>query len=130
MSKFRYLKGALCGLASMAIAGISVTNENNNVAIQLLKEKYGNKELIIEALYAELQHLPTSSYRFSNIKHTYKVIKRLLRQLESQGEIVNQQKILVHQLLSKFPFQVVIKLEDIKKCGPWNYYERYKVSIL
>jgi len=116
VSKFSYLKGALRGSASMAIAGISVTNENYNVAIQLLKEKFGNKESIIEALYAKLQHLPTSSNRFSDIKHTYEVIERLLRQLESQGEVVNQQKMLIHQLLSKFPFEVVIKLEDIKKC--------------
>jgi len=47
VSKFSYLKGALCGSASMAIAGISATNENYNVAIQLLKEKFGNKESII-----------------------------------------------------------------------------------
>ena len=116
VSKFSYLKGALRSSASMAIAGISVTNENYNVAIKLLKEKFGNKESIIEALYAKLQHLPTSSNRFSDIKHTYEVIERLLRQLESQGEVVNQQKMLIHQLLSKFPFEVVIKLEDIKKC--------------
>jgi len=57
-----------------------------------LKEKFGNKESIIEALYVNLQHLPTSSNRFSDIKHTYEVIERLLQQLESQGEIVNQQK--------------------------------------
>jgi len=78
VSKFSYLKGALRGSASMAIARISVTNENYNVAIKLLKEKFGNKESIIEALYAKLQHLPTSSNRCSDIKHTYEVIERLL----------------------------------------------------
>ena len=62
----------------MAIARISVTSENYNVAIQLLKENFGNKESIIKALYAKLQHLPTSSNRFSEIKHTYEVIERLL----------------------------------------------------
>ena len=46
-----------------------------------------NKEAIIEALYAKLQHLPTASNKFSDIKYTYNVIEKLLRQLESQGEI-------------------------------------------
>ena len=72
--------------------------------------------MIIEALYAKLQHLPTSSDRFGDIKHTYDVIEKLLRQLESQGEVVNQQRMLVHQLLSKFPLEVIVKLEDITKC--------------
>ena len=46
----------------------------------------------------------------------YDVIERLLRQLEAQGEIVNQQKMLIHQFLSKFHLEVIVKLEDVKKC--------------
>ena len=110
------MKGALHGSAALAITGISVTNENYDVATRILRERFGNKESIIEALYAKLQHLPTSSDRFGDIKHTYDVIEKLLRQLESQGEVVNQQRMLVHQLLSKFPLEVIVKLEDTKKC--------------
>ena len=100
------------------IAGISIANEGYDVAIQILQERFGNKEVIIEALYAKLQRLPkaTASNKFSDIKYTYDVIERLLRQLEAQGEIVNQQKMLIHQLLSKFPLEVIVKLEDVKKC--------------
>ena len=98
------------------IAGISITNEGYDVAIQILQERFGNKEVIIEALYAKLQCLPAASNKFSDIKYTYDVIERLLRQLEAQGEIVNQQKMLIHQLLSKFPLEVIVKLEDVKKC--------------
>ena len=114
--KNSYLKGALRGSAASVIAGISITNEGNDVAIQILQERFGNKEVIIEALYAKLQRLPTASNKFSDIKYTYDVIERLLRQLEAQGEIVNQQKMLIHQLLSKFPLEVIVKLEDVKKC--------------
>ena len=76
--KFSYLKGALRGSAALAITGISVTNEKYDVAIRILRERFGNKESIIEALYAKLQHLPTSSDRFGDIKHTYDVIEKLL----------------------------------------------------
>ena len=114
--KYSYLKGALRGSAASVMAGISITNEGYDVAIQILQERFGNKEVIIEALYAKLQRLPTASNKFSDIKYTYDVIERLLRQLEAQGEIINQQKMLIHQLLSKFPLEVIVKLEDVKKC--------------
>ena len=114
--KYSYLKGALRGSAASVIAGTSITNEGYDVAIQILQERFGNKEVIIEALYAKLQCLPTASNKFSDIKYTYDVIERLLQQLEAQGEIVNQLKMLIHQLLSKFPLEVIVKLEDVKKC--------------
>jgi len=37
--------------------------------------------------------------------------------VEAQGEIVNNQKMLTHQILSKFPLEVMLKLEDIKEYG-------------
>ena len=78
----------------MAISGISATEDNYNVVVALLKDKFGSKEFIIETLYAKLYHLPTSSGKFNDIKYTYNNVERLLRQLESQGEIINGQKML------------------------------------
>ena len=101
----------------MAISGISVTEDNYDVVVALLKDKFGSKESIIETLYARLYHLPTSSGKFNDIKYTYNNVERLLRQLESQGETINRQKMLIYQILSKFPVDVVVKLEDAKKCG-------------
>ena len=105
--KYSSLKGVLYGSAASAVTGVSVTNDGYDVEIRILHERFGNKEAIIEAFYAKLQHLPTASNKFSDIKHTYVVIEKLLRQLESQREIVNQQKMLIHQLLSKFPLEVI-----------------------
>ena len=115
VSKFSYLKGALCGSAFVAISGISVTEDNYDTAVTLLKEKFGSKESIIETLYAKLHHLPTSSGKFNDIKYTHNSVERLLTQLESQGEVTNEQKMLIYQILSKFLLEVVIKLEDAKK---------------
>ena len=114
--KYSYLKGVLRGSAASAITGVSITNEGYDVAIRILQEKFGNKEAIVEALYAKLQRLPTASNKFGDIKYTHDVIEKLLRQLESQGEMVNQQRMLIHQLLSKFPLEVIVKLEDVKRC--------------
>ena len=43
VSKFSYLKGALCGSASVAILGISVTEDNYDTVVALLKEKFGSR---------------------------------------------------------------------------------------
>jgi len=91
----------------VAISGITLSNENYDLAVALLKEKYGNPDSIVEALYSKLQHLPTVPNRFSDIKRTHENIERILCQLEAQGEIVNNQKILIHQILSKFHLEVV-----------------------
>ena len=87
------------------------------MAVTILKEKFGKKDSIIEMLYAKLQHLPVLSTKLIDIKYTHDSIERILRQLESQGEQVNQQKMLIHQILSKFPLDVVLRLEDCKELG-------------
>ena len=42
--KYSYLKGMLRGSSASAITGVSFTNEGYDVAIQILQEKFGNKE--------------------------------------------------------------------------------------
>ena len=44
--KFSYLKGALRGSAALAITGISVTNEKYDVAKRILRERFGNSQLL------------------------------------------------------------------------------------
>ena len=117
VSKFSCLKGALRGTAFTAISGIALTNDNYDVVVTLLKQKFGRPDSIVEMPYAKLQHLPTSSPRFGDIKRTHENIESILRQLESQGENVNGQKILIHQILSRFPLDVNLKLEDTKVFG-------------
>ena len=83
----------------------------------MFKEKFGKKDSIMEMLYAKLHYLSVSLNKFSDIKYTYDTIEGVLQQLESQGDQVDQQKMLAHQILSKFPLDFVLKLEDRKKLG-------------
>jgi len=89
VSKFSYLQSVLRGSALVAISGITLSNDNYDLAVALLKEKFGNTDSIVEALYSKLQHLPTVPNRFSDIKIAHENIERILRQLEAQGEIMN-----------------------------------------
>jgi len=50
VSKFTYLKSVLRGPALAAIAVISVTGDNYQLAVKLLKDRFGKKDKIIELL--------------------------------------------------------------------------------
>ena len=71
VNKFSYLKGSVRGAVASVIYGITVTNDNYPVVIDLLKERFGKREHIVEALYSQLQHLVTASNRFKEVKNTY-----------------------------------------------------------
>ena len=71
-------------------------------------------DVIIESLYVKLQGLPRSVNKFTEIRKTSEQIEKILRQLEVQGEVVNNQVVLIQLVLSKFPFEVVVKLEESK----------------
>lgn len=112
--KFNYLKSTLRGPAATAIAEIPVTNDTYDVAIRTLREKLGKRDAIVQSLYTALQQLSKSTNRFQNVKRTPESVEKLLRQLEAQGERVNDQRLLIQQLVSKFPVEVVTKLEEKK----------------
>ena len=109
VTKFSYLKSSLRGVTATAIYGISITNDNYDTAIKLLKEKFGKREVIIETLYSQLQHMPMATNRTGDIKSIYVNIEKILRQLESQREDINNQRVLVQKTI-----QVIIKLEESK----------------
>ena len=49
VDKFNYLKAQLKEAASEVISGLGLTQENYNITINLLKERYGKKQIIIKA---------------------------------------------------------------------------------
>ena len=78
VAKCSYIKGVLKGSLTAATSGIPVTTKNCELAIKLLKEKFGKKEAIIGSLYAKLQNLPKACNKFSQIKHNHEVIEKIL----------------------------------------------------
>ena len=121
VSKFNYLKNVLKGSALSTIVGIPLTNDDYALAVRLLQEKFGQKEAIVGVLYSRLQNLPKASNKFVDIQRTSETIEKLLRQLEAQGELINEQRILIQQIISKYPSEVIIKLEETKEpVVPWS----------
>ena len=55
--KFTYLKSFLIGEASRTGKGFVVTTENYEEALQVLDERYGNVEIIVNSHFEELTEL-------------------------------------------------------------------------
>ena len=49
VTKFNYLRSLLQGTAAATISGLSLSEENYEEAITLLKSRYGNKQVLISA---------------------------------------------------------------------------------
>ena len=119
--KFSYLKSVLKGSALSAIAGIPLTSENYSLVVKLLKERFGRMEAIVESLYFKLQNLPKTGNKYSDIQRVSETIEKVLRQLEAQGESIDEQRVLIQQIISKYPPEVITKLEGAKEpLRPWS----------
>ncbi len=57
VEKFNLLKTYLKGDAEALVKGFSITSENYQMAVDMLKERYGRKEIVISSHMAQLQSL-------------------------------------------------------------------------
>lgn len=55
--KFTYLKTYLTGQAAKAVAGLMLTDENYDNAIELLQNRFGRKDVVISAHMSKLLNL-------------------------------------------------------------------------
>ena len=90
----------LKGSALSAIARIPFTSENYLLVFKLFQERFGQKEAIVESLYFKLQNLPKTGNMFADIQRVSETIEKILRQLEAQGESIDEQRVLIQQIIS------------------------------
>ena len=85
------------------------------MVVKLLQERFGRKEAIVESLYFKLQSLPKTGNMFADIQQVSETIEKVLRQLEAQGKSIDEQRVLIQQIISKYPPEVITKLEEAKE---------------
>ena len=111
----------LKGSALSAIARIPFTSENYSLVVKHFQERFGQKEAIVESLYFILQNLPKTGNKFADIQRVSETIEKVLRQLEAQGESIDEQRVLIQQIISKYPPEVITQLEEAKEpLRPWS----------
>ena len=114
IDKLNYLRSQLESEALKSIAGLELTETNYDVAIAMLKERYGNTELIIENHYSQLSDMSPASDKTSELRRVFDTVEQHLRSLEALGEDI-EQKHHITVIKRKFPFAVIRHIEQQKE---------------
>lgn len=110
IDKFNYLRSKLSGEAKIAIAGLSLSNENYSVAIKTLKDRFGNIQETIDMHYNKIVNLRSANDSVESLRQLCDSVERHLRSLEALGQNVDQD-LFVSVLKSKLPSSVLRQLE-------------------
>ena len=110
VEKFSYLKSKLYGQAQSAISGLTLSNENYDVAINILKERFGDSQNAVNSHYVELINLAPATNRTSDLRLLYDKIEQHMRSLEALEQNIDQD-VFISMITSKLPKEVLIQLE-------------------
>lgn len=85
MEKFTYLQNLVTGKASEAIDGLSLTSANYHVALGILKSKFGNEQVTIDAHFDSILSLASPTAKASDLSSFYDKLEKHIRCLEALG---------------------------------------------
>ena len=87
IDKFNYLKSYVSGLASNVIAGLALTDDNYDHAIKMLNDRFGRKDLVINAHMGKLLNLNPvrRSHDIAALRKLYDDCEIQVRSLTSMG---------------------------------------------
>lgn len=87
--KFTYLKTYLTGTAARAVAGLTLTDSNYDAAVDILRSRFGRKDLIVNAHMSKLLNLTPvkKSSDVSALRQLYDDCEIQIRSLESLGVV-------------------------------------------
>lgn len=116
IEKFTYLRGYLAGEAERCIDGLVLTSDNYNAALDILKERYGNRQLIVASHMNRILKLErvASCKSIKPLRSLYDEIESHVRSLFSVGVRSEEYgPLLIPIIVEKLPDE--IKLEISKK---------------
>eukprot|EP00795_Rhopilema_esculentum_P005668 gene5668-10908_t len=123
VTKFQYLQSLLKGVAKEAIAGLKVTNANYESALQILKERFGQKQILISTHVTTLVSLsPVESCSdLKNLRTLYDKTESVVRSLDGLGITEeNYGTFLTPVLLGKLPNELKITISRRLGNGNWD----------
>ena len=82
INKFNYLRTQLEDGALKTIERLELTNANYETAITLLRDRYGKKQMVLDAHYTPLIDLAKASDSTSSLRATYDAVEKHLRSLQ------------------------------------------------
>ena len=111
--KLDYLKRSLRGEAFKLVEGIPSEGKNLVTVLEMLKNNYGNPEIIKTHLHGALRKIPRSSPHIPELRQILRQIDTILRQLELMGESIEHKQIMI-EIESKLPRWALTELATEK----------------
>ena len=115
--------GLLKGDAASSLTGLQLITANYPEAVQILKRRYGQKQVIINSHMDALMKLPvcSESNNISALRNLYDSIEANVRGLQSLGMDSEQYRaLLIPVLQQKLPPDLQIEISRKIKNGEWN----------
>ena len=110
IEKLNYLLSKLSGETKHSVSGILLSNENYSVVTDLLKERYGDSQIVINSHYVELINLRSVPNTPRGLPSLSDQIEKHLMSLQALEQDINQD-VFVSMITSKLPKEVLIQLE-------------------
>ena len=111
INKFNYLQTHLEDRALKTTEGLELTNTDYKTAITLLQERYGKRQMVLDAHYIHLIDLVQASNNTSSPRATYNAVEKYLRSLQSLGEDIHHRQI-ISNIRTKLPKVAFTRLEQ------------------
>lgn len=129
IDKFNYLYSLLEGPALLAIKGLALTEENYQASVDILKQRFGNTQLVISAHMDELLKLPVSSGdKPSQLRIIYDKISVNVRGLEALGIKSDQYgSLLIPVIMSKLPSEIRIEIARKTTSEVWQIHDLLEI---
>ena len=123
VEKLNYLMSKLTGEAKNSVSGILLSNENYQVAVELLKERYGDKQVVVTSHYTEMINLKQAPNNPKGLRNLYNEVEKHLRSLKVLDQDIGQD-LFISMITSKLPKDVLIQLEvQLGAKTPWTVKE-------
>ena len=110
IEKISYLRSKLSGEATRAVSGLTLANDNYDIAMTVLKERFGNHQEVIDLHYNEMISLQSASNTTQSLRLLLDKVQRHLRSLEVLKQNSNQD-VFVSMVKAKLPQEVLLQLE-------------------
>ena len=119
VDKFNYLKAKLEDEALLSIAGLELTSANYGVALNILKERFGDQQRVIDAHYGRLMNIPAAPNQIPLVRSIFDEIEMHLRTLTAVGQDINQ-PYMITMIKSKIPKEIMAQIEMQKGKETWT----------
>ena len=127
ITKFNYLKTILEGQALMVVSGLQLSNENYDVAVQMLKIRFGDTNRFLEAHYSQIAQLSSVSNQLFHILTFVDTFELNLRALEALGECPDTNQML-NLFRSKLPTDLLFEL-DLRKADERSKLTTFRAAL-